>query len=61
MHLFVKMATGKSFGPQVDGYWTVRQLKEHIQDKEGIPPEYQRMIFAGRELEDDRCLADYSM
>ena len=57
----VKTLTGKALNIEVDcATTTVRQLKELVQDREGIPPDRQRMITAGRAMsEDDWPLAAY--
>ena len=61
VEITVSTLTGKTIPITIDNTETVLALKTRIQEREGVPPDQQRLIFAGKQLEEDKTLESYNI
>eukprot|EP00291_Cryptomonas_curvata_P010522 CAMPEP_0172177238 /NCGR_PEP_ID=MMETSP1050-20130122/15319_1 /TAXON_ID=233186 /ORGANISM="Cryptomonas curvata, Strain CCAP979/52" /LENGTH=77 /DNA_ID=CAMNT_0012849723 /DNA_START=128 /DNA_END=361 /DNA_ORIENTATION=- len=61
MQIKVKTLTGKEIEFDIEPTDTVKRIKERVEEKEGIPPQQQRLIFGGKQMHDDKTASDYNL
>ena len=57
----VKTLTGKEIEIDIEGDDTIARIKERVEEKEGIPPPQQRLIFGGKQMSDDKKASEYNI
>jgi len=61
MLIKVRTLTGKEIELDIDNDYKISQIKEKVEEKEGIPPVQQRLIFGGKQMTDEKTAAEYSL
>ncbi|EPQ64387.1 hypothetical protein BGT96224_21 [Blumeria graminis f. sp. tritici 96224] len=61
MLIKVRSLTGKEIVLDIESSYTVSQIKEKVEEKEGIPPVQQRLIYGGKQMADDKTAEDYKL
>ncbi|KAH7119089.1 ubiquitin-related domain-containing protein [Dendryphion nanum] len=61
MQIKVRTLTGKEIELDVDADYTIQRIKERVEEKEGIPPAQQRLIYGGKQMADEKTAADYQL
>lgn len=61
MLIKVKTLTGKEIEIDIEPTDKVERIKERVEEKEGIPPPQQRLIFSGKQMNDEKTAADYKV
>ncbi|CAM4767323.1 unnamed protein product [Rotaria magnacalcarata] len=61
MMIKVKTLTGKEIEVDIDGTDKIERIKERVEEKEGIPPPQQRLIFGGKQMMDDKTVSEYNI
>ncbi|KAM3274948.1 hypothetical protein ACQJBY_043750 [Aegilops geniculata] len=61
MQIFVKTPSGKTITLEVEGGHDIADVKARIHDKEDVPPDQQRLIYEGKQLEEGHTVADYNI
>jgi len=61
MMIKVKTLTGKEIEVDIDGTDKIERIKERVEEKEGIPPPQQRLIFGGKQMMDDKTVSEYNV
>ncbi|XP_016098462.1 NEDD8 isoform X2 [Sinocyclocheilus grahami] len=53
--------TGKEIEIDIEPTDKVERIKERVEEKEGIPPQQQRLIYSGKQMNDEKTAADYKI
>ncbi|GAB1734618.1 hypothetical protein KC343_g8375 [Hortaea werneckii] len=61
MQIKVRTLTGKEIELDIEPDYQVKKIKERVEEKEGIPPAQQRLIYGGKQMNDDKTAAEYSL